>query len=365
MTHLTLPALLTAAAVLVLSGCTEEKTAPAPRAPLAVSSIVVKAADEAHWLETLGQAESGAGINVIPEASGRILAVRYAEGDLVKAGDVLFEIDPSTLRAQLEAAEATRRQSEDEFAQADREWKRQRNLFNSGAGSRKDLDDAASDRTQKRAALAQAKAAEAEARISLGHCEVKAPVAGYVSRALFNPGTVVVSQSSVLATITQNDDIRVVFAPSDRDLAGAELTKETRVRAFRSSGEEIPAEIDYVAQTYSSSNGTRTVRVKVPAEAGILPGEFLRIRYMTAVDRNAWRVPQRAVQQLPDGTYSVYVAKDGKAVAKAVEVGLWEGADWVIRSGLEDGDRVITSHLIRLHNGSAVTTEDAPAGKAN
>ena len=96
------------------------------------------------------------------------------------------------------------------------------------------------------------------------------------------------------------------------------------------------------------------MRAKIPADSGVLPGEFLRIRFMTAVDSGAWRVPQRCVKQLPDGTYAVFVMQDGKAIQKAVEVGLWEGTDWIVTKGLADGDLVITNQLIKLQNGTAV-----------
>ena len=97
------------AAVLTLSGCGQEKKAAAPRQPLPVTTVTVQSKDEVHWLETIGQAEAGAAINVTPQAGGRILRVNYREGDFVEAGQVLFEIDPSSLAAQLASAEAARR----------------------------------------------------------------------------------------------------------------------------------------------------------------------------------------------------------------------------------------------------------------
>lgn len=345
--------------VLLVAGCGRQASAPAPRAPLPVETVEVRAADEAHWLETIGRAEAGAAVAVIPQASGQIAAQRYAEGDFVRAGDVLFEIDPASLKAQLAAAEASRRALEVESAQAEREWRRTEKLWKANAASRKEYDDALSAKNQAAFSLAQARAAEREARISLDWTQVRAPVSGYVSKALMNPGSVVTARSSTLAAITQKDDVRVVFAPSDRDLAGADVTTDSRVRVFRSSGEELAARLDYVAQSYDESTGTRTLRARIPEGSGVLPGELLRIRLMTSVDRNAWRVPQKAVRQLPDGTYAVFVMKDGKAEQKAVEVGLWEGRDWVIRSGLADGDLVIVNQLVKLQNGASVT----PAAK--
>lgn len=340
-----------------LSGCSEEKAASAPRAPLPVDTIRVSAADEPHWSETVAQAEAGAGIDVKAQVTGRLLRISCTEGDAVKAGDVLFEIDPASLQAELEAAEASRRQAESELAQAEREWRRAKSLLDSGAGSRRDFDDAASARSQRAASLAQAKANEAQARISLGWTRIVAPVDGFISRAELKPGSVIVRESTVLASITQTDDVRVLFSPSDRDLAGAEINKETPVRIFRADGQELPAQIDFVASEYDPARSTRSIRAKIPGGLGVLPGEFLRVRLRTTIDRGAWRVPQRAVRQLPDGTYAVFTLRDGKARQTAVEVGLWEGKDWVIRKGLADGDRVIVSQLIKLQDGVAVSED--------
>ena len=294
-----------------------------------------------------GTVEASEVYNVTIKQTRKVSSVLVKTGQEINVGDTLFVLEA---------------EDSDELKQADREYRRNAELLKSGAGSQKDFDDAKSLRSQKQAALAQAKANEEDARISLSWTEVRAPVQGYVSKALFNPGAVVIKDSSVLASITQKDDIRVLFAPSDRDLAGADITNETRVRVFRTDGKEIPATLDYIAQTYGADTGTRTLRVRVPSDAGILPGEFVRIRYQTTIDRNAYRVPQRAVKQLPDGTYALFVLKDGKAVQTAVEVGLWEGKDWIIRKGLADGEKVITDQLIKLQNGTPVT-ERAPAAQ--
>lgn len=339
----------------VLAGCGEEKR-PAPRStPLAVRTVTVHAADEPHWIETVAQAEAGAGIDVKPQATGQLLRIACTEGAYVRQGDVLFEIDPSALSSALEAARAYRRQLESELDQAQRELRRARSLLESGAGTRQAHDNALSTRNQKQAALSRARADEASARIDMDHATVRAPVSGYVSRAYFRPGSIVVRESSVLATISQTDDVRAVFSPSDRDLGGTRITRETPVRVFRSDGRELPAAIDYVASTYDPARGTRTIRARIPENAGVLPGEFLRVRLQTTIDRGAWRVPQGAVRQLPDGTYAVFVLKEGRARRVAVVPGLWEGTDWVIRQGLADGDRVIVNQLLKLRDGAAVT----------
>ena len=129
---------------LMLAGCKTQSSAPAPREPLPVDIVAVKAADEAHWLETIGQAEAAAAVSVTTQATGRIIAQRYTEGDFVEAGAVLFEIDPANLKTQLASAEASRRALEVEFAQADREFQRAEKLWKAQAASQKDYDDAKS-----------------------------------------------------------------------------------------------------------------------------------------------------------------------------------------------------------------------------
>ena len=173
---------------LMLTGCKTQTAAPAPRAPLPVETIRVKATDEAHWLETIGQAEAAAAVSVTAQATGRITAQRYTEGDYVEAGAVLFEIDPENLKAQLASAEASRKSLEVEYAQADREFRRMEKLWKAEAASQKDYDDAKSLKLKTANDLAQAKAAESQARISLDWTLVRAPATGYVSKALLNPG---------------------------------------------------------------------------------------------------------------------------------------------------------------------------------
>ena len=149
------------------------------------------------------------------------------------------------------------------------------------------------------------------------------------------------------------------FAPSDRDLNGANITLKSRVVLLNADGTETPVALDYVAQEIDPALGTRLMRVRLPETSRILPGEFVRLRLMVDIDRNVFRIPQKAVLQLPDGSYAVYVAENGKAVRRAVTVGLWSGSDWIVRTGLKTGDRVITNQLLKLQDGAAVRLANA------
>ena len=101
------------------------------------------------------------------------------------------------------------------------------------------------------------------------------------------------------------------------------------------------------------------MRARFEEPVPVLPGEFVKVRLETVVNQNVFRVPQKAIVQMPDGSYRVYVRQGDKAVAKTVTVGLWEGTDWIVFSGVDEGDLVITDQLLRLRDGSSVTDPQA------
>lgn len=344
---------------LLLAGCSKEAPAPAAPAPLPVETVVAESTDEPRWIEQLGQAESGQGVEVRAQVGGILTELHYREGEAVKAGDVLFTIDEAPYRARLNAAASARRKAEVDLSQAERELRRTAALFKSGAASAKERDDALSGRDQAKSLLAEAEATEKDAAINLEWTKVRAPASGVAARSVLNPGALVTASTTLLTTITQLDRVRVSFAPSDRDLKGANVTLENRVVLLNADGTETPVALDYVAQEIDPALGTRLMRVRLPETSRVLPGEFVRVRLMVDTDRNVFRIPQKAVVQLPDGSYAVYVAENGKAVQRVVTVGLWSGSDWIVRTGLKPGDRVITNQLLKLQDGAAVRLANA------
>lgn len=342
-----------------ITGCQKDSFSPPPQKPLPVSTIVAHPSDEPHWIEVLGQAEGGREVEVRAQVSGLLEAIHYKEGDLIRKGELMFQIDDSPFQAKYEAARAASAQASSDLEQAEREFKRNTALLKAGAVSQKVYDDSLSLRNQLRHALASAKANEQEALINLKWTQVLAPATGYAERATLNPGALVSSSTSLLTTISQHDDLRVIFAPSDKDLAGHSITFDNQVRLFRSDGSELKGQLDYVAQSIDPELGSRSMRARVEDPKSLLPGEFVRVRLMTDIENNVFRIPQKAVVQRPDGSYAVYLVKNNKAEARTVEVGLWEGSDWIIRKGLTDGDIVITNQLIRLRDGVSVSPSDS------
>lgn len=340
---------------LLLSACSDQNSIVVQTPPLPVHTVVVHPSNEPIWVEVPGKAEGGREVEVRPQVGGLLKSVRFREGDIVKVGDLMYEVDAEPYTARLKAAEASRRQARAQLDQTEREYKRQASLWKANATSRKELDDAETNRNAARFALANAEAEEKDARISLSYTKVTAPVSGIAGRTEVNPGALLSASSTLLTTITQRDDLRVRFAPSERRLNGADITLDNRVRLFANNGKEYQAKLDFVSQSLDPDTSTRLMRARFIEATPVLPGEFVRVRLQTTVEKQVFRVPQKAIMQMPDGSYRVYVRQGDKAVAKTVTVGLWEGTDWIVYTGLEDGDHVITDQLLRLRDGTIVT----------
>ena len=246
-----------------------------------------------------------------------------------------------------------------QLAEAKTSYERTRALFEKGAKSRQDLDEANRAHLVASSAYNAATASERDAAISLEWTTVRAPASGLVSDTQFNEGSLISSASSVLATITQHDDVRVVFAPSARALDGADVTTDNAVKLRDERGRTLSGKLDYVAQSVNPKTSTRLMRVRLDEGSRLLPGDFVHVDLQIGVRENAVRIPQKAVRQEPDGTYTVFVYQDGKARLRPVKLDRWDGPDWIATSGLATGDRVITNQLLKLRDGSAVQPAEA------
>lgn len=336
---------------LVLTGCQDKKPVTTTKAPTPVSFLTVKASDEGIWAEALGTAEGVREAEVRAQVSGTLEKIAYKEGDRVKKGDTLFVLDQDLYRAAYNAAVASRKQAEAQLAQNKREAQRYKTLFEAKAVSKKTWDDAQSGANISEASVRMARANEETARINLERTEVKATSDGIVSRALVNPGTLVSATSTLLTAITQPERMRIVFAVSERDLTGAVVTLENPVRLLLDDGTTVEAKLDYVARQMDAASASLTLRAAVPeGTPGIVPGQFVHVQLQTRIVNNAFRVPQKAVVQKPDGVYQVFVIANDTACARDITVGTWKSTDWIVLSGLKQGDRVITDHIQRMRN---------------
>jgi membrane fusion protein (multidrug efflux system) len=362
---------LTASALLV--ACGRENAAPAG-APSSVPVHMVKVEPRSVPLsfDLVGQVEGSKQVEVRARVSGILVKQFYHEGDPVKAGTPLFEIDRAPFEVALAQAKGQLAQAAAQVAQAQREETRLKPLVADRAVSRKEYDDATSARQLGEASMQQANAAVRQAELNLSYTSVVAPVPGISGRAEHSIGTLITTDvaGSLLTTINQLSPIWVRFSLAETDLAKLPSGRVSQVspvdvQLVLPGGALYPVKgrLNFAATAIDPRLGTQQLRAEFdnPREL-LLPGQFVRVRIAAGKRDNVFLVPQEAVIQT-EKTYLVFVVNaEGKAEARPVKTGDWIGSDWAIMSGLGTGDRVIVDNLLKIRPGVPVT--EAPAAVA-
>lgn len=364
--------------VALVVGCSKsgpDAAAQAPAAqggaappPVPVHEIQLSAQTVPIAFEAVGQTEGSKQVEVRARVSGILQQRLYTEGTPVKAGAPLFQIDRAPFELARAQARAALSQEQARAAQARREAERLKPLADERAISRKDYDDSVSAMQMTQASLEQARAKVQEAELNLSYTHVVAPVSGITGRAERSEGSLVTTDAngSLLTTINQVNPIWVRFSLSESDLAQLPAGRVGRaatsdVQLILSDGSRYPAKgrINFTATQIDPKLGTQQLRAEFdnPGER-LLPGQFVRVRIIGGQQENVYLVPQSAVMQTEKGKF-VFVDDGGKAALRPVQTGEWSGSDWIVRSGLNAGDRVIVDNLLKIRPGAAVSM--APA----
>jgi membrane fusion protein (multidrug efflux system) len=330
--------------------------------PLPVAIEEVKAHDVPVQFEYPAQTAGSREAEVRARVSGILLKRNYEEGAPVRTGQSLFSIDPAPYEAAAARAEADVSSAEARYNNAQRNAKRTKPLFDAKAASQKDLDDAMSAEEVSAADLKSARAKLADARRDLGYTKVESPVSGVTSRSLKSEGTLISGPQDLLTTVSQVDPIWVNFGFSDADLAALKrdaaagklvLPKDNRFdvtirfedgHTYARSGKLVFTDVRVNPQT-----GTTDARAEIANPAAeVRPGQFVRIVLKGASRPNAMTVPQRSVQEGPQGKVVYVIGKDNKAEMRPVTLGDWTGTEWIVLSGVAPGDKVITDGLMKV-----------------
>jgi membrane fusion protein (multidrug efflux system) len=314
-------------------------------------------------------------VEVRARVQGILLKRNYNEGSSVRAGQSLFTLDSGPFEAAAARTEADVTAAEARLANASRNAKRLKPLFDAKAVSQKDYDDAVSGEEIAVADVKAARARLAEARLNLGYTRVEAPLSGVTSRALKSEGTLVNGPQDLLTTVSQIDPIYVNFglpegeqARLQRDAAQGKLTLpkdnrfEVTVRFEDGRTYSRAGRLAFTDVRINSQTGTSDARAELPNPAGeVRPGQFVRAVLKGAQRPNAITVPQRAVMEGPQGKLVYVVGKESKAEPRPVTVGEWTGKEWVILSGVNAGDKVIVDGLVKVFPGAPVQVGDPSA----
>jgi membrane fusion protein (multidrug efflux system) len=312
--------------------------------------------------EAVGQTEGAKEVEIRPRVGGILLKRKYNEGSPVKAGQILFNIDPEPYKIALNQARAQYNQSLARAEQAKREKKRLEGLIESQSISQREFDNASSDESISVAALAQSRANLKQAELNLSYTNVTAPVDGISGRFQFSEGALISANTSLLTTLAQVNPIWVRFSFSDNELKqlGGALNEKNiqEVSITLSDGNEYPkkGKINFAASEINPSLGTQELRATFENnERQILPGQFVRVRVTTGKKDGVFLLPQLAVLNSDQGKFVFVVNEKNQATPRPVITGEWKGKDWVILGGLQAGDKIIIDNLIKVRPGMPVT----------
>ncbi|MBB3224227.1 efflux RND transporter periplasmic adaptor subunit [Pseudoduganella umbonata] len=356
----------------LLAACGKEEAAPPAPPPPTVSVITVSPAAVPVTDELPGRVEAFRVAQVRARTPGIVLKRAFEEGSDVKAGQVLFRIDPAEFRAGFASAEAAVQKAEANLAQANLREKRYKPLLAAQAVSQQEYDDAVTAQKQAAADLATAKAARQTAGLTLGYATVTAPIAGRVGRALVTEGALVgQGEATPMALVQQLDPIYVTVTQSATELqqlrqalASGRLksvgSEAARVTLMLETGEQYQAagKLLFSDASVDESTGTVSLRAQFPnPKRTLLPGMYVRARLEQGIDEAAITVPQQAIVRGAEGASVMIVGADNKVIAQPVKAEASVGNKWVVSEGLKGGERIIVEGFQKAKPGSPVTPQ--------
>jgi len=360
-------ALIAAAASFLLTACSDPAPPPT-QPPPAVEVTAVAMEAIASEFEFVARTRASEDTEIRARINGSIIERNFAEGQVVQEGDLLYRIDPRPYQAAQNVAKAELSQARAAVEVARRNLTRGEELAPNGYISDAEMDKL---RGESEGALAKVEAAEAaleQATINLDFTEIRAPFTGTAGRSQLSIGDLVNPSAGALVTLVQLDPMLADFDVNEQALAEnmkanqARITQGLEVLVYTPrlrlvTGDEYihPGEIDYASNRVNPSTGTVTVTAKFSnPEAMLFPGQFVRIILQRGDAEMRLMIPQPSVLEDMQGRYVYIVDPADTVVRKNVTLGSRQGINWVVESGLEEGDRVIVNGIQKVRPGIKV-----------
>jgi membrane fusion protein (multidrug efflux system) len=355
-------------AAALVSGCSQKP--PASAAPK-VQVVTVTPQDVPIYQQWIGTLDGYPNAQIRAQVSGYLVRQDYVEGGAVKAGDLLFEIDPRPFQAALDQALGKLAQDDAQQGKAQLDVKRYTPLAKEEAISQEQLDDAIQAELAAAAAVEADKAAEETARLNLGFCRITSPVDGIAGIAKAQIGDLVGPGGMVLTTVSTIDPMRVYFSISEQSYLQfcRQFTNAAERAAFRGDMElqlilsdgsvyPLPGKWFFTSREVDVNTGTLQIAGLFPNPDYLLrPGQYALVRAKTETRHGAVLLPQRAVTEMQGSYLVATVDSDNKAHVKPVQVGQQVGNDWLIDKGLEPNDRVVIEGTQKAREGVVVDPE--------
>jgi len=362
---------------LVFVGCHGQGEGSPPAPPeVVVATVAAKTITE--WDEYPGRVAPVQSVEIRARVGGYLQSVNFRDGATVKAGALLFVIDPRPYRATLKAAEAQLAQAKARLETSTVLLQRAQAIKESGAVSQDTLDTRLQDNLTAAADLQSAQAAVESARLDMAWTQVRAPFSGRLSRRLVHPGDLVQGStdgSTLLTTIVTENPVHFYFTVDEGAAvryarvwgdAGAEQAEPIPAQLIDESGTQHEGHVDFIDNRIDEQSGTRELRAIFPNDDGLLiPGMFGTVRIPNGRPHEALFIPDRAVMADQMIQFVFVVGNENLVERRTIELGpVIEGLR-SIRSGLKPADRVIVEGMQRTRPGAPVMpTEEGPSGAA-
>lgn len=343
---------------------------PPPPAP-EVSVLTVRPGPATFSEDYVAQTEAVNTVEIRPRVGGVLEKQLPIEGERVKAGELLFVIDPQPYIEALAESRASLAQAEASLEQSQRDLGRARSLSEIDAVSQQELDATVAKNKANVASVASGQAAVKTAQLNLGYTNIASPIDGVMGRAQLRVGGLAVANSTLLTTVYETGRMYVNLSISEQRLltlqrqlgrAPSQNTKDPPpFRLFLADGSEYPLapKLNFIDPAVDSRTGTLAIRLEVANPDGLLhAGEFARVQVATLQEPNAIVLPQRAIQDLQGKNYVWVVGADGKVRQQDVTMGPRIGENWLVERGLKAGDHVVIDGVQRLKPGVPVTPHD-------
>ncbi|MFA6614661.1 MAG: efflux RND transporter periplasmic adaptor subunit [Hydrogenophaga sp.] len=355
--------------VAALVACGQSDVPPPPVAPGGgmpapqVGVVVAKPGEVGLRTELPGRLEASRVAQVRARAAGILVQRQFREGSDVKAGQLLFRIDPGPYEAALQSARANLARAEASLVQAKSLADRYQPLVAENAVSQQDYANAVSAQKMAEAEVAAAKATVQTATINLGYANVTAPISGRIGRALVTEGALVgQGEATPLAVIQQIDPLYVNFTqPASEALRLRRAMEAGQLKAAGSGAAEVSVLLEdgteyqhkgkllFADLTVDTSTGQVTLRAEVPNPQGeLLPGLYVRVQMEQAMVNNAITVPQQAVTRTDAGDTLTVVDAEGKLSTRNVKVVAGKDNQWIVTEGLQEGEQVMVDGFQKL-----------------
>jgi multidrug efflux system membrane fusion protein len=347
-------------------------TAPPPKVPAAPVRVgVVVRKNVTVYEHTVGTIVANATVQVTSQVGGQIVSIPFKEGDIVKKGDVLFQLDPRPFQAALEQAQATTKRDEATLVSDKKDAIRYTTLQKLGAVSGQQADQAVAAAGAMAATVVADKAAVDAAQLNLTYSTIRSPVDGKTGPILIQLGNIIsANNANALVTITQIHPVKVSFFLPQTDLPQIQARMKQNdmtasIRVQGAGGETLTAPVDFVSNAVSGQTGTIELRATFANLDNVLvPGQLADTGVALNQFNNATVVPHDAVNPGPNGSYVWVADKQSKAQMQDVAVLYDDGTDAAIKGKVKPGDKVITDGALRVVQGSKLSIKKSLPGAA-